>query len=266
MVAPAAGAGLPEYYNLVQRRTIYLKRYLSAIRQNTLPPVWNMDDVEAVAAMLEGNVAPGYVRSVDSLTEELDALTHLKADLDRYQASLRTLNHSCRSLALMAQTPDVRPTSHTYVQKQDVEYCVVRVENIPRLCCKTVAVELANAFIGGSVEENTVENYSLWYFRTCRFNMTAEMRMKCAEGTIKYAESLIHQRRRELGLPYNEKYAVARRSVAVGQQVLSTIRNAWSSTEGLPMPARFVASATFLAGMPYGVFGVRAMRPLKQDF
>lgn len=96
--------------------------------------------------------------------------------------------------------------------------------------------------------------------------MTAEKRYEAADGTLHYAEELIRQQRAALGLPYNDKYNVAKRSVSVGQQVLATIRNAWVQSEGMPTPARFLSSAVFLAGMPYGVFGVRAMRPIKQDF
>lgn len=251
---------------MVTRRIEYCTTYLQAIQSNSLPPVYGKDEGEMVKHYLEDGVQPQYIRSPSSLNEEMSSLNTLKDALNRAQSSCCELNKHIRRVEVMAETPDVRPTSHTYVQKQDVEYCIVRVGNVPKLCCKTVAVELANAFVGGSLEENTLENYSLWYFRTCRFNMSAEQRYNAAEGTLHYAEELIRTQRTALGLPYNDKYNFAKRSVSVGQQVLATVRNAWVQSEGMPTPARFATSAIFLAGMPYGIFGVRAMRPIKQDF
>lgn len=251
---------------MVERRIQYCTAYVEAIKNNTLPPVYGQDQGEVVQRCLEDGVGLQYLRSLSSLNEELVTLNTLHDAISRAASSCNKLSLAIRRVEVLASSPDVRPTSHTYVQKQDVEYCTVRVGNVPKLCCKTVAVELANAFVGSSLEENTVENYTLWYFRTCRFNMTASERLEACEGTIKYAEELIRIQRAKLGLPYNDKYNAVKRSVSVGQQILSTFHSAWMQSEGMPLPARFLSSATFLAGMPYGVFGVRAMRPIKQDF
>lgn len=42
------------------------------------------------------------------------------------------------------------------------------------------------------------------------------------------------------------------------------IRNCQSHEKSLP--AKIINTAINVAGLPYGIFGVKAMRPLKQDF
>lgn len=274
-------------------RKAYLDAYKTAIQTRRRPPVW--DDVARLVpqrpndgAVVVGPVAiplaeaqnPGQeiqvqvreranpfpIRSLDSITQELNAISKVHDCFDAAKRSNSNLFYHCRGILLRHSTPDVRPISHQYVTKQPVEFSSVLIEGQAKRCCKTIAVEMATAFIGGSLDEVTVDNLTLWYYRTCRFNLSAQDKLECAEATIKYGEDLIRRGRRALGLPYNEKYATIKRNLSVAQHFLTTVRGAWDSCPGNTLPAKFLATAAYVAGLPYGIFGVRSMRPLKQDF
>lgn len=115
-------------------------------------------------------------------------------------------------------------------------------------------------------EELTTENLMLWYTRTCRFNISSDRKLELMHDTIAFAELRIRKLRNDCGLAYNPTFMTLRRGIDSVRSFWSTCMSAWSSTPDLPVPAKLLTTAVAVAGMPYGVFGVRAMRPIKQDF
>lgn len=211
---------------------------------------------------------------------------------DRAVRDLRAFNREC---SLTAEVPDYRCEAAKYVEKQDVTYCIYRVDGRPWLCCKTIALEMVQAFAGTDSSECTVANYTLWYNRVSRFNLSTEVRMRATVGTIMYAHDAINHMRRQLGLPCGSAFTVIQGLVSAGDKAVDVLTSvgkiaeavgntAVYQAEGDTPKSRFIASLTggaltgfalptmifsvgkFIAGLPYGVFGVRRMRPLKKNF
>lgn len=222
------------------------------------------------------NVAAGFVNGWSSSVNDLRALS--------------------RKACLMRQVPDYRCEAAKYTEKQDVEYCTYRVENIPRLCCKTIAVEMVQAYVGTEASECNINNYTLWYNRVSRFNLSPEVRIEASLGTIMFAHDTITHMRKSLGLPISNAFSVVQGLVYAGERATDVISGLGKISEavvntalgtptlgdnpkaqclanitgttptGLSLPTILISGAKFIAGLPYGVFGVRRMRPLKKNF
>lgn len=252
---------------LCLRRQQYLKTVRICCQNNCqIPdnPIWHNSPFGAELVLpvehFEPDVTFALVFSL--IDDEMSSLNNIIDLFSRTEKSSDNLSTHLRILELEDKIPDCRAVCQTYIEKQDVEYCTVGMDNVERLCCKTAAFEIANTFIGCPVEEQTLENYTLWFLRTARYNMTQEDKYNCLEGTIRYANKLIRTQRKVLDLPLTHKPSVFDRITTV----LSTFKDSWKSDKTLPLAPRIIQSTRLLAALPYGIFGVRPMRPVKQDF
>nr|QIJ70124.1 putative protein 2 [Gervais tombus-like virus] len=90
--------------------------------------------------------------------------------------------------------------------------------------------------------------------------MSTQTKVACAHGTIAYAMALIEKHRKRCGLASINGGIVERfRSLA------GAIKQGWDGSDR-PLPAKILNTAVNIAGLPYGIFGVKAMRPIKRDF
>lgn len=201
------------------------------------------------------------------ITEMSQRFAHLGEDLENYNKASMDLHKFGKYHQILNLAPDLRPKSQTYIQKEDVDYCTYEVAGVQKVCCRTVALAIANQYIGASFEECNVESFTTYYFRTCRFNMSQEQKLSAAAGTIEFATHVIREVRKELGLPFNEGVPTITRNLqAFSSAVNSLTAIANQSKSWLSLPARILSGGVKLAGLVYGHFGVRKMRPLKQDF
>lgn len=253
--------------SLLRQRQVYLKMVKTSLITNTPladHPVWGVAPfgVDLNLPVENFNVDTTFAHEIILIDDELDDTAHVLDLILRTKESDYHLADLLRSVDLEDEIPDCRATSQNYIEKQDVEYCIVRVGHDQRLCCKTAAIELANTYIGVPLEEQTVENFSLWFARSARFNMSMEARINSMVGTIALATSIIQKQRKLLGLPITYRPSKLDRIF----NVASTLRKAWYATGDKPLLPKILSSTKFLAALPYGVFGVRNMRPVKQDF
>lgn len=143
---------------------------------------------------------------------------------------------------------------------------VYEVDGVQKICCRTVALAIANQYVGASFEECNIESFTTYYFRTGRFNMTQEQRLLASTGTIQYAVHLIREQRQQLGLPFNEGVPKLTRQISAVNSALSSLAQIAKKGSWLSLPANILSGGVKLAGLVYGHFGERKMRPLKQDF
>lgn len=206
-------------------------------------------------------------KDVNWITEMSQRFAHVGEDLEAYNKASLDLHKFGKYHQILNLAPDLRPKSQTYIQKEDVDYCTYEVAGVQKVCCRTVALAIANQYIGASFEECNVESFTTYYFRTCRFNMSQEQKLTAAAGTIEFATHVIREVRKELGLPFNEGVPTITRNLqAFSSAVNSLTAIANQSKSWLSLPARILSGGVKLAGLVYGHFGVRKMRPLKQDF
>lgn len=275
-------SGYSELNEYLERRHRWCERRLEEIDSGSAPTPFIFDAAADIAAALPSVPSANgsedsddgdhsefvYDGPIDRLSfvQEIAALDKLIAAMDDYKRTFGDLDSVIRSTELMAESPDYRPECQKYILKQDVTFINVRINNEQMVVCKTIADEMVNTFIGLPEGEITTENLTTWYTRTGRFNISAELKLKVMGATIYYAERRIRSFRHELGLSYNSNLNKVREAVDCGRGVWSTIVNAWDSTPSLPLLPKLLTTAVSIAGMPYGVFGVRKMRPIKQDF
>lgn len=252
---------------LLRQRQIYLQVVKTSLVTNTPianHPIWGIapfgKDIQLPIENFDADTT--FIFEHMLVDSEIDSTGRVLDLISRAKESDMHLVELLRTVELEDEVPDCRAVSQNYIEKQDVEYCVVRVGNDERLCCKTAAIELANTYIGVPLEEQTVENFSLWFARSARFNMSMEARLNSMVGTVAYAVSLIKKHRKMLGLPtiYRPSYFDRIFSVA------STVKKAWASSESKPIIPKILSTTKFLSALPYGIFGVRNMRPVKTDF
>lgn len=248
-------------YDLCKRRSRWLANNKFRAENNLPLQAWvplNQEDNNG-----NNPVEPDNALEIDN---EISSLDDVISAMDALQAAYSKFNTDCRTIQLVASSPDSRPECQKYITKQDVDYISVEFDGVARIVCKTIADELITAFVGLPQEELTTENMILWYTRTCRFNISSDRKLGVMHDTIAFAEYRLRQLRKECGLAYNPTYMTLRRSIDTAHGFWNTCISAWSSTPDLPLPAKLLTTAVAVAGMPYGVFGVRAMRPIKQDF
>lgn len=248
-------------YDLCSRRSRWLANNKFRAENNIPLEAW----VPLVPQPGQDNprVVPDNLLEID---HEISSLDGVISAMDALQAAYSKFNIDCRTLQLMASTPDSRPECQKYVTKQDVDYVSVEFDGVKRIVCKTIADEMVTAFVGLPQDELTTENLILWYTRTCRFNISSSRKLEVMHDTVAFAEYQLRKLRRDCGIAYNPAYITLRRSLDTAHSFWNTCTNAWLATPSLPLPAKLLTTAVAVAGMPYGVFGVRAMRPIKQDF
>lgn len=256
----------------MRRLLLSRRQYLTCVRTSFATntpiadhPIWhNMPfGIEVVLPVDNFEADTAFINERNLIDEEISSINNVLDHLSRTEKSGFDIATQLRVLELEDKIPDVRSVAQTYIEKQDVEYCYVGVDDVQRLCCKTAAYELANTYIGCPVEEQTIENYTLWFLRTARFNMSTEDKYNCLEGTIVFANHLIRKQRKLLGLPLRRKPSVFDRITGV----ISSVGEAWKANKKEEAFApRILQTTRLLAALPYGIFGVRKMRPVKRDF
>lgn len=198
----------------------------------------------------------------------------------------------CRKIVLLDEVYDYRPEDSKYVEKQDLDFGVYRVEDVPRLCCKTAAYALTRAYMGVSPSEVTISNLTLWYSRVAGLNMSNEVRLEACVGTIYFARDLIVRKRKELGLATSNVFSQVSLLSACADKVMDVVASfgkvaefispsrltgetaksgllakvTGSTPTGFALPTVLLSGARFIAGLPYGILGVKALRPAKQHF
>lgn len=248
-------------YDLCSRRSRWLADNKFRAENNLPLEAWvspNQNDTNQPLP-----VVPDTLLGID---HEISSLDDVISAMDALQAAYTKFDIDCRTLQLVASTPDNRPECQKYITKQDVDYVSVEFDGVERIVCKTIADELVTAFVGLPQEELTTENMILWYTRTCRFNISSDRKLAVMHDTIAFAECRLRQLRKECGIAYNPTYMTLRRSIDTAHSFWNTCISAWTSSPELPLPAKLLTTAVAVAGMPYGIFGVRPMRPIKQDF
>lgn len=254
-------------YQLLRQRDLYLRMVkISLVTNQPIAdhPIWHASpfgqDIRLPIDNFDEDTAFAHVHAL--IDDELNSTGRILDLISRTKDADYHLTELLRTVELEDEVPDCRAVSQNYIEKQDVEYCVVRVGDNQRLCCKTAAIELANTYVAVPLEEQTVENFSLWFARSGRFNMSMEARLNSMVGTIAYATSLIKKQRAQLGLPTIYRPSRLDRIF----NVITTLRKSWQCTDDKPVIPKILSSIKFLSALPYGVFGVRNMRPIKQDF
>lgn len=243
----------------------------------------------------DGQMPAADAERLAILQSECEAWNVACQYVNGWDQSVRDLRAFNRESSLIAEVPDYRCEAAKYVEKQDVTYCMYRVDGHERLCCKTIALEMVQAFAGTDSSECTIANYTLWYNRVSRFNLSTEVRMQAIVGTIMYAHDHIKELRGQLGLPCGSAFTIMQGVVQAGDRAIDVLTSVGKITEavvntatyrekgetpkstflanltgtaltGFALPTVIFSAAKFIAGLPYGVFGVRRLKPTKKNF
>lgn len=233
------------------RRKIFLQRYLRALRDGLEAPKWDLANDNAVID--DDDDEEPFPWSEELVKAEIASGEQVLAKIANWRGCMSDVRRLQRRLVAKDTVYDFRATSKRYISKQPVEYCAVLVDGHREECCKTIAIELANTYTPLPMDENTRENYTLWYFRTGRFNISEEKKRATLKGTIYYAERMIMSAKKELGMPTRRTHGF-----------LAKLNK--NLEQGGSLPSGMMRAVCEIAGLPYGLFGVKALRPAKQDF
>lgn len=168
-----------------------------------------------------------------------------------------------RNQQMAPDIPDHRPVGARYIAKQDVDSAIVRVGNNFRSAVPYASDEIALAFLGSSPENNTRAAHVTYYTMRQNWNLSPRDKLDNVTGTVLLAEDKIKQISNELGIPYATNVTRLKTYLSYIKRIGSDIAEVIQEREKLPtILATFIGSA----GLAYGVFGTRALKPAKLGF
>lgn len=199
------------------------------------------------------------------LHQVLALLTAISDLLDKIDSTNGSIRSYQRSNFLLSRSSDRRPVGCRYIQKEEIVPISIRIGDNIRPALSNVAHQIAAAFVGQPAENQSIESYTRYYEQRMCWNMSAEEKSQYLVGTVTLAQEIIIQIHQELELPLTNNMNRLGIWISSIKRLINNVGQTIDTLDRYDIP-KLLTIFVGCAGLSYGIFGVRALKPAKLGF